>query len=395
MTPATQRAVAPTAPQTAAPAAPEPSPPQPLDDLVAAREDVQSRLAQFSAEARWSTGDGPWSPRPASVPTLWRYRDLRPLALESARFARADDAALRVVSLVNPGTADRATAHVTSPNGSPSAVGHLYSGLQLQNPGESMTAHRHAASALRFVIEGSGAWTVVNGDRLEVGPNDFVITPGGTWHEHGTDAGDAPVIWQDGTDDPLVNALDANFFALHPDRHQSPGRIVNASLLEYGSGLLAPDTRRSGAASPLLLFPWDKTYTALRDLAQVSTGSPYDGVIMEYVNPATGGPVMPTIGAHMQLLRPGQPTLAHRHTGSVVYQVAEGRGHSVIAGQRFDWEKNDIFCVPSWAWHEHANDDESEDACLFSFHDFPALRSLGLYAEEALESGDGHQELHV
>ena len=54
--------------------------------------------------------------------------------------------------------------------------------------------------------------------------------------------------------------------------------------------------------------------------ARVTDGSPYDGVHMEYVNPHTGGPVMQTIGAAMQMLRPGEHTRAHRHTGSIVYQ---------------------------------------------------------------------------
>ncbi|MGR8025067.1 cupin domain-containing protein, partial [Burkholderia cenocepacia] len=120
-------------------------------------------------------------------------------------------------------------------------------------------------------------------------------------------------------------------------------------------------------------------------------GSPFDGVIMEYVNPLTGGAVMPTIGASMQLLRPGQHTLAHRHTGSFVYQVAKGRGYSIIPGKRFDWEEKDIFVVPSWALHEHANASETEDACLFTFNDLPVMRSLGIYAEEAYAENGGRQ----
>ena len=53
---------------------------------------------------------------------------------------------------------------------------------------------------------------------------------------------------------------------------------------------------------------------------------------------------------------------------------------SVIGGQRFDWEEKDIFCVPSWTAYEHA---ATEESCLFSFNDFPAMRALALYREEA------------
>ena len=112
---------------------------------------------------------------------------------------------------------------------------------------------------------------------------------------------------------------------------------------------------------------------------------------MEYVNPLTGGPVMPTIGAAMQLLRPGERTRAHRHTGSAVYHVAKGKGFSVIDGTRLDWQARDIFVVPSWAVHEHANLNDRDDACLFSFNDLPVMRSLGIHAEEAYGDNGGHQ----
>ena len=85
--------------------------------------------------------------------------------------------------------------------------------------------------------------------------------------------------------------------------------------------------------------------------------------------------------------------LAHRHTGSFLYHVAKGSGHSTINGQRFDWSEHDIFCVPSWAWHEHANASDREDACLFCLNDLPVMRALGLYREEAFGENGGHQPL--
>ena len=113
--------------------------------------------------------------------------------------------------------------------------------------------------------------------------------------------------------------------------------------------------------------------------------------MMNYVNPVTGGPVMQTIGAGMQMLRPGERTKAHRHTGSFVYQVAKGSGYSIIGGKRFEWQERDIFCVPSWAWHEHANASDRDDACLFTFNDLPVMRALGLYREEAYGDNGGQQ----
>ncbi len=114
---------------------------------------------------------------------------------------------------------------------------------------------------------------------------------------------------------------------------------------------------------------------------------------MDYVNPLTGGPVMPTIGASMQLLRPGERTKAHRHTGSFVYQVAKGRGYSIMNGRRYEWGERDIFALPSWTLHEHANLSETDDACLFCFNDLPVMRALALYREEEWLEGGGHQEV--
>ncbi len=125
----------------------------------------------------------------------------------------------------------------------------------------------------------------------------------------------------------------------------------------------------------------------------MTDGSAFDGVLMNYVNPVTGGPVMQTIGASMQMLRPGEKTKAHRHTGSFIYQAAKGKGYSIINGKRFDWQERDIFCVPSWAWHEHANASGSEDAVLFCFNDMPVMNALGLYREEAFGDNGGQQPL--
>lgn len=343
-------------------------------------------LEEHEAGALWTVANDiePWFPQPKGVPTLWSYAALRPKLLEAARLVTGDDAGRRVVYLANPGLRHLAAA-----------AGLLYSGLQIMNPGESMTAHRHAASALRFVLEGDGAWTIVQGDKLKVGPRDFAITPRGTWHEHGNESATDPVIWQDGLDIPLTNALDTNFYAVHPDLRQVPGKVVNTSLKLYGAGTLRPaaSTRWSQRYSPLFAYPWDKTYQSLLDLAEVSDSDPWEGHVLEYVNPVTGGSVMPTMGAQIQRLEPGFSGQAHRHTGNVVHTVAQGSGHSVIAGRRFDWTEKDVFVVPAWAWHEHHNASASDDAVLFQFNDLPTIKALDLYVEETYDADSGQQYL--
>jgi gentisate 1,2-dioxygenase len=340
-------------------------------------------LAAKDAGALWTVANTiePWEPRSASVPCLWRYAELRPQVLRALDLVTPERAGRRVVYLANPGRREVSAA-----------VGWLYSGIQVMRAGEVASAHRHAASALRFIMEGKGAYTIVDGHRLTLGRNDFVLTPNGTWHEHGVAAEGTTCIWQDGLDIPLVNALEANFFEVHPTVRQPDVRPVDDAVKLWGGQGLLPQGERWGARhSPLLAYRWEATYEALSRAAEVHEGSPYDGLIMDYVNPVTGGPVMPTIGAQMQLLRPAERTRAHREVGSFVYQVAKGSGWSVVAGRRLDWTERDIFVVPSWAWHEHANASASEDACLFAFHDLPVMKALGLYRVEAYGCNGGHQ----
>lgn len=347
--------------------------------------DYYRQLERHHAGALWTVANKiePWEPASASVPMIWRYDDLRDSVMRALDLVTPEQAGRRVVYLSNPGRQDVSAA-----------VGWLYTGLQVMAPGELASSHRHSASALRFIMEGSGAFTNVDGHKMTLGPNDFVLTPNGTWHEHGVDAQGAPCIWQDGLDIPLMNALEANFYEVHPELQQAVSFPVDDSTATWGSAALRPAGENwSKRYSPLLKYEWEPTYEALLRYAKVSGGSPFDGIHMDYVNPATGGSVMQTMGASMQLLRPGEHTKAHREVGSFVYQCAKGAGYSIINGRRFDWRERDIFVVPAWMYHEHANGSDRDDACLFAFHDLPAMKALGLYREEALADFGGHQPL--
>jgi gentisate 1,2-dioxygenase len=136
-------------------------------------------------------------------------------------------------------------------------------------------------------------------------------------------------------------------------------------------------------------------YPALLEAQKVNDVNPFDGIFMQYSNPLTGGHVMQTMGAAMQLLPAGFKGKTHKHTGSFVYQCAKGKGFSIINGKRLDWKERDIFCVPSWAWHEHHNFSETEDACLFQFNDLPVIESLGLFQSRELEENNGHQNVII
>lgn len=340
-------------------------------------------LDRFDAGALWTVANKiePWEPKSASKPVLWRYRDLREHVLRSVDLVTPEKAGRRVIYLNNPGRSDVSAA-----------VGWIYAGLQVMNPGERASAHRHSASAIRFIMEGKGAYTVVDGHKMTLGHNDFVLTPNGTWHEHAVSEDGTACIWQDGLDIPFVNAMEANFYEVHPDLSQAVAYEVDDMTRIWGNPGLTPGGGDwTKGYSPMFKYEWEPTYEALRKFAGCTDGSDYDGVMMEYVNPATNGSVMQTMGASMQMLRPGEKTKAHRHTGSFLYHVAKGSGYSIIDGRRFDWNEHDIFCVPSWAWHEHANASDNDDACLFCLSDMPVMRKMGLYREQAFGDNGGYQ----
>jgi gentisate 1,2-dioxygenase len=292
----------------------------------------------------------PWYPQPKSVATLWKWRRIEPFVRRAPDLVSAEKAARRVVMLVNPGRKEWSAA-----------AGLLYTGVQIMNPGESTSAHRHQASALRFVMEGRGAYTTVDGERMKLGARDVVLTPNGTWHDHGIEASGTQCVWQDGLDIPLMNSLDANFYEVHPQVTQTPAPLSRENW--------------NKPYSPQFIYRWDDAYRAVKEAAW----TPHDGRVYEYCNPLTRGPIMPTMGAQLQLLARGEETKPHRHTGSVIYQVAKGSGWSDISGERFEWEEKDIFALPSWAQHHHG---AHEEAVLFSFNDIPAMRALALYREQ-------------
>jgi gentisate 1,2-dioxygenase len=338
-------------------------------------EQYYADLEQLGAGALWTVANDiePWEPRTTSVPMLWKYKDLRDLVLKSSDLVTPEQAGRRVVYLVNDNRKEVSAA-----------VGWLYTGIQVTRPGESTSAHKHKASALRFIMEGEGGYTVVDGNKITFEVNDFVITPNSAWHEHGVAVDGKTCIWQDGLDIPLINALEANDYAVF-DGKQPIKSPTNFSPLSFSaSGFIPADFVWNKPYSPLFKYSWKQVYPALLEAEKVNQINPFDGILMRYINPLTGGDVMQTLGAAMQLLPVNFAGKAHQHTGSIVYQCAKGKGFSIIAGKRFDWQERDIFCVPSWAIHEHHNLSNTENACLFSFNDLPVINALGLYQERTI-----------
>jgi gentisate 1,2-dioxygenase len=306
------------------------------------------------------------TPEPVTAmrPYLWRYAEARDLIMRAGELISVDEADRRVLAFCNPGASQHELARATDT---------LWAAIQLVLPGEQAPPHRHTASALRFIIEGTGGYTVVDGAEVQMEPGDFLITPNWSWHGHGH-AGEGPMIWLDGLDAPMVSTL-RQMFAEFDGAPENKTHVYSGVLR---SGAVQPSwmPRR---AFDTVVWKFGDVMRALDEL-RGEQGSPYDDLIVEYRNPLTGTSALPTISAFLQLLRPGTKTWSHRQTSSSVYHVVRGSGYSVIDGERLEWTVGDTLAVPVWAEHCHANP-STADALLFSFSDEPALRSLGLYRE--------------
>jgi gentisate 1,2-dioxygenase len=266
---------------------------------------------------------------------------------------------MRAAELVGTAQAERRVLRLTNPELSGAASNTLVANIQIVMPGEIARAHRHSAAALRLIIEGRGGYTVVNGERVPMYPGDLVLTPNWCWHDHANDT-DAPMMWLDGLDTPLVRMLEAGFYEEYPHDRQAIGAAVNASQWHY---------------------PMSEMRAGLERLAAANAADTGEGIVLEYTNRVTGGPVMPTIACYMQLLRPGEKTQALRRVCCTNYHVVEGAGYSMVGGERLDWEDKDVFTVPTWTFCEHVNTGD-RPAFLFSFSDAPVMKALSLYRDE-------------
>jgi gentisate 1,2-dioxygenase len=323
-------------------------------------------IAALNARPLWerTTRMGPGT---AAVPAIWRYRDMRPQLLRAAELISTHEAERRVLMLENPGLPG--TGYITSS---------LYSGLQIILPGEVARAHRHASNAMRFIIEGTGAYSTVEGERVPMQPGDFVLTPHWCWHDHGH-VGSEPVIWLDALDNPFAQFFGTMFRENYPHETQPLSLTPGNTEARYGTGLLPVEHRSSRFASPLLAYPYDRTREALHKLAKDGPLHPSHGIKMRYANPTTGGGVFPTISVFVQWLPKAFSGQTYRSTESIIFCGVEGKGRVVAGDTVLPFAAHDIFTVPSWIPYRI---ETSEECVLFSYSDRGPQETLGLFREE-------------
>lgn len=339
----------------------------------AARQAYYERIRALHLTPLWEELHAlvPREPASPCVPALWRYADIKPYLMESADLISAEDAVRRVLVLENPGLPGRS-----------SITQSLYAGLQLIMPGEVAPSHRHVQSALRFIVDGRGAHTTVDGERTTMHPGDFIITPSWAWHDHGNEGlhGESgPVVWLDGLDIPLVRFFDAGFAENDNAKSQTVARPEGHSFARFGHNMVPVRHTHRSRTSPLYCYPYARSREALAALQKAEAADAWQGWKLRYVNPLTGGSPMPTMQTCLQLLPAGFRGQGHRATDGAVYSVVEGRGTAEIGGRRFAFGPQDTFVVPSWAMLRLEAD---EEAVLFSFSDRPVQEAIGIHREQ-------------
>ena len=256
---------------------------------------------------------GGLKPGTACVPAHWSYAEVRPQLMRACDLITKKEASRRVLCLENPTL--RGTTFICNS---------LFAGLQIIMPGEVAPSHRHTPSALRFIVEGEGAYTAVAGEKLPMKPGDFVVTPAWAWHDHGN-LGTTPVVWLDGLDTPFARFFGAAFYEPYPQDTQPLDRPEGESISVYGMNLIPDEYQSDGHSTPVLIYPYERTRAALDSLAKAGKPHPAHGFRLRYANPATGKHPFPTMAVSMQRLPKGFAGKTYRSTGSAVFAVHRGR----------------------------------------------------------------------
>ena len=295
----------------------------------------------------------------------WAWRDLQPMIMETAKITLPAIIERRVMQLVDP-TASNAGAEGTS--------GLINGAVQALMPGEHARPHRHSMNALRFILEGRGAETVVNGKPCLMEGGDLVITPGWTWHEHRNAGGEA-TVWVDILDAVLHRAFGTAVF--QPGPIQNPRAAIADAA--FTSGAFVPVAAQADPQpySPMFRYPWADAKRAVEAAPPAADGSR----TIRYADPVNGGPVLPTLDCYLQQIEAGATTTRHRSSASAICVVVEGTGETRSGDDSFAWGPKDIFTLPQHAWSSHRCTDGP--ARIFITTNREVYRRLGLLVEES------------
>src|SRR5947208_2091539 len=319
--------------------------PSPKHNIEAVRQAYYDRIAKHDMRPLWKVMDSLVTDEPVSrcQPAIWHFDKVKALVMESGNLITAEEAKRRVLILENP-----------SLRGESRATNTLFAGIQMILPGEVASAHRHAAAAIRFVLDGEGAYTAVEGEKAFMAPGDFVITANWAPHDHGNTS-DKPMLWLDVLDFPAVNFFEASFadYFDEADKMQNTTRGDGDSLAFYASGVLPDGAPANLNRSPVINYTYARTRPILDRLKKAGDIDQSHGARVRYANPVNGGPVLPTMGANLALLPKGFKGEPYRATDGTIFVCTEGGGATKLDDTVLEWGPNDVFVVPPWKRHAH------------------------------------------
>jgi gentisate 1,2-dioxygenase len=332
-------------------------------------QDLDRELVERNLGGHWHLDIRglPARPRTKVVPYLWSWRDVYASVQDAGELVSLEMAERRTIRLINPGIKARAATSNT-----------LHMSVQLVKPGETATCHRHSMTALRFVVQGGGAYTTVEGQQCRMAPGDLILTPSWNWHDHSND-GDEPIVWLDVLDLPLVQSLE--LMAFEPYDVDRQAITSTSDSRGHLGGLVRPAGATPGRSNPYFHYRWSVVERSLDALTRSQPPDAWDAYAISYVNPSSGGATLPTVQCGLTLLQSHQETRPRRRTSTTIYHAFKGCGSTFIGSQRFDWGPGDTFVVPLWNDERHVNS-STDDAVLFSVSDQPVIEALGLYREE-------------
>jgi gentisate 1,2-dioxygenase len=308
----------------------------------------------------------PIRPQPRDQPFIWRWRDVEPFLHQAVKEVAINDIERRALILAHPAFANDTTTTST-----------MLAAFTVLEPGDRARPHRHTGAAIRFATNADGAATIVNGRRCDMRAGDLILTPPMCWHGHINESG-RRIIWFDAANMPLIRGLDAHFFEPGNPGANDFWQVDEGDERLWTEAGLAPDGPRVADAphSPKYRYAGEATRRMLTGMAPGPDGAR----TLRYVNPATGGAVMPTLDCAAMRLSPGVMTRKRRVTYNMICLVVSGRGHSRIGEHTFDWGQHDVFTIPHWTWACHQA--IGGEADLFVVSDRAAFENLDLVREE-------------
>ena len=341
--------------------------PSPKHNIEAVRQAYYERIAKHDMKPLWKVMNSIVTKEPVTrcAPVVWHFDDVKALVMESGPLISAEEAERRVLILENPAL-----------KGESRATNTLFAGVQMILPGEVAPAHRHVSAAIRFVLDGEGAYTAVEGEKAFMAPGDFVITANWAPHDHGNPS-KKPMLWLDVLDLPVVNFYETSFAEHFDDPTQATSRQDGDSLSFYGSGVL-PDGTAAMNRTPVINYTYARTRPIVERMMKAGEIDKRHGARVRYANPVTGGPVLPTMGANLAMLPKGFKGEPYRSTDSTIFVCAEGEGTTTVDGKVLEWGSQDVFVVPSWKRSAHH---AAKESVLFSISDRPAQEALGIWRE--------------